>query len=110
MGLLGALELVADKAKRTSFPPHGNAGTNCRDHCFQNGLIMRAIRDTMVLAPPFIITEAEVEKLLAKAKRCIDLTATDLETPVIPTPTIQAPTLGMLLSCQNGLGKCAANH
>jgi putrescine aminotransferase len=39
---------------------------------------MRAIRDTMVLAPPLVITEAEVEKLLAKAKLCIDLTAADL--------------------------------
>jgi putrescine aminotransferase len=53
-------------------------GTICRDHCFASGLVMRAIRDTMVLAPPLIITEAEIEKLLAKARRCIDLTARDL--------------------------------
>jgi len=39
---------------------------------------MRAIRDTMVLSPPLVITEDEVEKLLAKAKLCIDLTAADL--------------------------------
>jgi len=39
---------------------------------------MRAIRDTMVLAPPLIITEDEVELLLKRAKLCIDLTARDL--------------------------------
>jgi putrescine aminotransferase len=78
IGMLAAMELVEDKAARRSFPRARNAGTICRDHCFANGLVMRAIRDTMVLAPPLIITEAEVEKLLAKAKRCIDLTAKDL--------------------------------
>jgi putrescine aminotransferase len=75
IGMLAAMELVADKAERRSFPREKNVGTICRDYCFANGLVMRAIRDTMVLAPALIITEAEVEKLLAKAKRCIDLTA-----------------------------------
>ena len=76
--MLAAMELVEDRAKRRGFPPARGVGAICRDHCFKNGLVMRAIRDTMVLAPPLIITEAEVEKLLAKAKRCMDLTARDL--------------------------------
>jgi putrescine---pyruvate transaminase len=78
IGMLAAMELVADKTERRSFPREKSVGTICRDYCFANGLVMRAIRDTMVLAPALIITEAEVEKLLAKAKRCIDLTAKDL--------------------------------
>jgi putrescine aminotransferase len=78
VGMLAAMELVQDKSERRGFPRESNAGTICRDHCFRNGLVMRAIRDTMVLAPPLIISEEEVEKLLAKAKRCIDLTAKDL--------------------------------
>ena len=79
VGLLAAIELVEDKAARRPFPRERNVGTICRDHCFNNGLVMRAIRDTMVLSPPLVITEAEVEKLLAKAKLCIGLTAADLE-------------------------------
>ena len=78
VGLLAAIELVEDKVERRRFPSERNVGTVCRDHCFINGLVMRAIRDTMVLAPPLVITEAEVEKLLTKAKLCIDLTAADL--------------------------------
>ncbi len=78
VGMLAAMELVEDKPERRSFPRERNAGTVCRDHCFANGLVMRAIRDTMVLAPALIITEAEVEILLRKAKICIDLTAKDL--------------------------------
>ena len=78
VGMLAAIELVEDKKGRRRFPNERNVGTICRDHCFSNGLVMRAIRDTMVLAPPLVITEAEVEKLLAKARLCIDLTAADL--------------------------------
>ena len=78
VGLLAAIELVEDKTARRPFPRERNLGTICRDHCFNNGLVMRAIRDTMVLSPPLVITEAEVEKLLAKAKLCIGLTAADL--------------------------------
>jgi putrescine aminotransferase len=78
IGMLGAVELVEDKAERKHFAPAGRIGTICRDHCFENGLVMRAIRDTMVLAPPLVITEDEIEKLLKKAKLCIDKTAKDL--------------------------------
>src|SRR6185295_6992542 len=79
LGLLAAMELVQDKEARRPFPRETNVGTICRDHCFANGLVMRAIRDTMVLSPPLIISEAEVEKLLGKARLCIDLTAKDLK-------------------------------
>jgi putrescine aminotransferase len=78
IGMLGAMELVADKDAHRPFDHPGRAGTLCRDHCFKNGLVMRAIRDTMVLAPPLIMTEVEIDKLLKKAKLCIDMTAKDL--------------------------------
>jgi putrescine---pyruvate transaminase len=78
IGMLAAMELVDDKAGRRPFARDRRAGIICRDHCFANGLIMRAIRDTMVLSPPLVITEDEVETLLAKARRCINLTAKDL--------------------------------
>jgi putrescine aminotransferase len=78
LGLLGAIELVEDKVERRHFANIGRVGTICRDHCFKNGLVMRAIRDIMVLAPPLVITEAEVEMLLKRAKLCIDMTAKDI--------------------------------
>jgi putrescine aminotransferase len=78
IGMLAAMELVQDRNERRGFAPSRGVGTICRDHCFNNGLVMRAIRDTMVLAPPLIITEDEIEELLAKAKLCIDFTARDL--------------------------------
>ncbi len=50
-GLLCAIELVADKKERSFYPDPGTVGTHCRNYCFSSGLIMRAIRDTMVCAP-----------------------------------------------------------
>ena len=78
LGMLAAMELVENKQTHVPFARERQAGTLCRDHCFANGLVMRAIRDTMVLSPPLVISHAEVEELLGKAKLCIDLTAKDL--------------------------------
>lgn len=78
VGLLAAIELVADKSKREFFPGDKNVGTLCRNHCFNSGLVMRAIRDTMVMAPPLVITEAEIEEIIALAKAAIDNAAKDL--------------------------------
>jgi putrescine---pyruvate transaminase len=73
-GLLGALELVRDNATRRFFDKRGEVGTICRDFCFENGLIMRAVRDTMIVSPPLVITPAQLDELAEKAWRCLDLT------------------------------------
>jgi len=78
VGLLGAIELVKNKKTREKYPDLGTVGAQCRNHCFAEGLIMRAIGDTMVLSPPLTITESEMDELFALARRCIDLTARDL--------------------------------
>jgi putrescine aminotransferase len=77
-GLLAAVELVPRKPERSFFSQDMNVGTICRNHCFANGLVMRAIRDTMVLAPPLVVSQAEVEEIVAKAKDAIDHTARDI--------------------------------
>jgi len=74
VGLIGALELVRDKRARQFFDKRGEVGTICRDFCFQNGLIMRAVRDTMIISPPLVITREQVDELAEKAWRCLDLT------------------------------------
>jgi putrescine aminotransferase len=78
VGMIGALELVAHKGSRTQFRNRGDTGLKCRDHCFANGLVMRAVRDTMIIAPPLVIEQSQVDELVEKARRCLDLTATDI--------------------------------
>jgi putrescine aminotransferase len=78
IGMIGALELVAHKGSRTFFRNRGAVGQICRDHCFKNGLIMRAVRDTMIMAPPLVMERKHVDELVEKARKCLDLTARDI--------------------------------
>jgi putrescine---pyruvate transaminase len=79
VGFIGALELVADKATKRFFPNRGDVGLICRDHCFANGLVMRAVQDTMIIAPPLIMERTHIDELVEKAWRCLDLTARDVQ-------------------------------
>jgi putrescine aminotransferase len=74
VGLIGAIELVADKRTRRFFDPRGRTGMICRDYCFENNLVMRAVRDTMVFSPPLIISEAEIDLLVRSCTRAIEQT------------------------------------
>jgi putrescine---pyruvate transaminase len=78
LGLFGALELVRSKSPRTLFEPKGKVGERCRDTAIRNGLVMRATRDTMIIAPPLVITRAEIDELVDKARRTLDETHADL--------------------------------
>ena len=77
-GLMAAIEIVEDKANRQPFHQSRKAGIICRDHAISNGLIMRAVRDGMILSPPLIISEKQVDELVLKASKALDLTAEDL--------------------------------
>ncbi len=79
VGMLGAIELVANKKTRKRFDDPGRVGTICRNHFAREGYIMRAIGDTMVTAPPFTMTEehfAEAEGVIAKS---LDLTLAEVK-------------------------------
>jgi putrescine aminotransferase len=78
VGMLGAIELVKNKQTRERFVGKG-AGMLCRGHCFNNGLIMRAVGDTMIIAPPLVISKTEIDELVTKARLCLDLTLQDLQ-------------------------------
>ncbi len=73
-GLMGALELVASKSPLERFNKDLGVGTICRDILVQNGLVMRAVGDTIVVAPPLVLTKAQVDELVEKAWKCLDLT------------------------------------
>ncbi|WP_375058096.1 aspartate aminotransferase family protein [Zobellella sp. DQSA1] len=74
LGLVAALELVADKTDNRRFDSAAGAGLLCREHCFEQGLVMRAVGDTMIISPPLVITRAEIDELITKARRALDLT------------------------------------
>ena len=78
IGLVGALEIVADKSTRERFDKGLKAGARCRDFCFSNGLVMRAVGDTMIVSPPLIVGHAHIDELVEKAWQCLDLTSASI--------------------------------
>ncbi len=78
LGLLGAVELVKDKASRSHFDAPGTTGTICRDHCLAGGAILRAVRDVMIMSPALSITEAEIDALMDILRASLEATAKDL--------------------------------
>jgi 4-aminobutyrate---pyruvate transaminase len=74
-GLIAGLEMVADKATRRLFAAAGKAGAFAFAAGHENGLILRAIGDTLALCPPMIITEPEVHEMVRRLEKTLDQTA-----------------------------------
>lgn len=74
LGLIGAVELVKDSSTRQRFDDKGTAGTLCRKICIENGLVMRSVGDTMIISPPLVINHQQIDELVDKAYRSIDMT------------------------------------
>ncbi len=78
LGFFFALTLVEDKASRKRFENGGELALRCRDICFENNLVMRATGDSMISAPPLVMTRSEAEEFVRLAKKCIDQFAREL--------------------------------
>ncbi len=78
-GLMGAVQIVKDKASGTPFPSELGVGMVCRGHCFANGLVMRAVGDRMIIAPPLVITRAQIDELVGLVRKCLDQTLADAQ-------------------------------
>jgi len=74
VGLIGAMELVADKESMTRFEKDARAGTVCRDLSVDSGLVMRAVGDTMVVSPPLTLSHAEADELVDTAWTALERT------------------------------------
>jgi putrescine aminotransferase len=69
LGLMGAVELVDAKGLR--FDKDLKIGGRCRDLAIENGLVMRAVGDTLIIAPPLVISRQEVDELVDIADRVL---------------------------------------
>lgn len=73
LGLIGAVEIVAEPGTNKRWGgAEGNAGPIVRDLCIENGLMVRGIRDTIVMCPPLIITHAEIDELVGIIRKSLD--------------------------------------
>ena len=74
-GMVGALELVPNKVERKFFADRGKVGGLCRNIALNNGLILRATYDSMLLSPPLVISRSEIDELFEKAWKSLNDTA-----------------------------------
>ena len=73
VGLLAALELVPDRSERhVRFEPVGDVGRMTREISLANGLVMRAVRDTMILSPPLVISRQDIDIVVERCSRTLD--------------------------------------
>ncbi len=73
VGLVGGIELYADPAKRETFDPSMKAGSLLVEIGLTQGLIVRALGDTIVFCPPLIITPEELDELFVRFERTMVL-------------------------------------
>ena len=77
-GLMGAIEIVRDKATKERFEGDGRAAVVVRDHAIASGMMMRATGDTMILSPPLIWTRDTIDLACERIGKALDLTEADL--------------------------------
>ena len=79
-GFTAGLVLVKNKKTKERFEESLSVGMLCRKHCFQTGLIMRAVGDRMIIAPPLIMTHEQIDEMMDLIVTCLDLTHRDAKT------------------------------
>ena len=79
VGLMAAIELVQDKEQHKNYPKDLGVGGICRDFALANGLVMRAVGDSMIICPPLVISKAEIDELMEKTQKSLDQTLVQIQ-------------------------------
>jgi len=82
-GLVAGLNLVRSKGKTVHenvlFDEDQGVGMICRRHMFDNGVIMRAVGERMIVAPPLVMTRAQIDEMVALIRLCLDKTYAEVQ-------------------------------
>lgn len=78
LGLIGAVEIVAEPGTNRRFGAGGAAGALVRDACIARGLMVRGVRDSIVMCPPYVITHEEIDRLVSIVGAALDECAATL--------------------------------
>ncbi|WP_374592366.1 aspartate aminotransferase family protein [Aquabacterium sp.] len=77
-GLMAGLILMKDKSAKELFDTKLEVGMVCRRHCFEGGVIMRAVGDRMIIAPPLVMTVAQIDEMIGLIRASLDRTLDEL--------------------------------
>ncbi len=76
IGLMAGIELVRDKTTKQPFDAKAGVGVFFEERALAHGLVIRGRGEQLVMAPPLIITDAEIDDLLGRFARALDETTT----------------------------------
>ena len=80
VGMIGAIEVAAGQGIAHALRSRPECwGSSAVNHCIERGVIVRAVRDIMVLAPPLIVTEEQIDRIVETARSALDGVARDLQ-------------------------------
>ena len=79
VGLIAGIQLAKDKQTRLRFENKGEIASKVKAAAMENGLIMRATEDSMVLSPPLTISRSEVDELIEAARASLQQTTAALD-------------------------------
>src|SRR5262249_23169965 len=72
VGLIGAVQIVADKASRAALPVTAGIGPLIQHNAMGRGGLLRATRDAVYVCAPLTITKAEIDELMGALKSALD--------------------------------------
>jgi len=80
VGLIGAIELVRDKASKSAFDARQGVAASVGAICQENGLIVRPLAgDVIALCPPLIVSESEIDEIWRRVGKALDEMAAKLK-------------------------------
>jgi 4-aminobutyrate---pyruvate transaminase len=74
LGLVGAIEFVADKRSKQPFDPKAGVSGRCAQYAQEEGLIVRALADAITLCPPLVISPPEIDDMFDRLAKALDRT------------------------------------
>lgn len=78
VGMMAALTLVQNKDPHTLFDNASEVGLICREHCFKNGVVMRAVGHRMIIAPPLMMKLKDVDEMFYRIRKSLQDTAREV--------------------------------
>ncbi|MGX5665680.1 aspartate aminotransferase family protein [Rhizobium daejeonense] len=72
VGLMGAVQIAADKSTRRRYSKPDDVGTLVRNQCVADGVILRATGDRMLFSPPLVISRSEIDQAVDTLRKGLD--------------------------------------
>ena len=83
LGLVAGVELVADRATKKNFDPSAGVARRVWQETLASGAIVRPLSgDVLAMSPPFVITEAEIDRLVGALDTAVDRVGAELRRAV----------------------------